>query len=88
MRDYTKLQKAGNKAGLEKLKARETKYNSLVGDVQEAYRLLVDEVEELGFEVFKHFWVGDRLKEIRHEAADVRNFADMIILACDEGLKK
>ena len=84
MRDYTELQNAGNKAGLEKLKMNEHKTGVDDIEIEYAYNRILEEAEELGVEINKHFWNKGNLEAIRHEAADVRNFCDMIILRCDK----
>jgi len=84
MRDYTELQNAGNKAGLEKLKMNEHKDGFDNIDMNYAYGRILEECTELGIEMNKSYWEYGDYEAIRHEAADVRNFCDMIILKCDK----
>lgn len=86
MRDYEKLLKAGANAQLEKLKANDHKQGWDDISFEEAFNGLVDEVKELRdafgdkptAETYK-----DGIKAIRHEAADIANYAHMIIYRCD-----
>ena len=82
-RDYKALLHAGNKAQLEKLEQNGHKegFDSLpLGDLAV---LLMGETKEL----MGAIW-SEGLESVRHEAADVANFAHMIILACDKELSK
>lgn len=97
-RNYDELLTAGNKAQLEKLKDNEHKegFNNI--DLYYANERLSEEVEELEKELYNiailegttQYFCKKKLnyKKIRHEAADVANFAHMIILACDKEIKK
>ena len=78
MRDYTRLLTAGNLAQLEKLQRNEHKKGFDDIKISYAIRRLRHEMLELEDAVF----IGDP-REIRQEAADVANFAHMLILTCD-----
>lgn len=102
MRDYKKLQDAGNKAGQEKLQKNNHKkgFNEITLCELESY--LKEEYYET-MEAFDQLWcvtnplmvnMDDReclkifLENLRHEAADVRNICDMIIYRCNQKLKE
>jgi len=85
MRDYTALFEAGNKAQLEKLELNGHKEEFDSMNVGYLFSELLDEVDELKEELEKPIC---KIKAIRHEAADIANFAHMIILACDKELTK
>ena len=97
MRDYKKLIAAGNKAQIEKLKENEHKKGFDDIDIMYAFGRADEELQELCEELYDvHTMYGVRSlypKEdidycnARHEAADIANFAHMIILKCDELLK-
>jgi len=88
MRDYKELQEAGNRAGLEKLQANEHKDGFDDIDIEYASERILDEWIELrGILQTKGIPPITRLNLIRHEAADIRNFCDMIILKCDKEIK-
>lgn len=78
MRDYEELLKAGNKAQLEKLKENKHKKGFDEISIPYAYGRMKEEMSEL----FK----ARGTENIRLEAADVANFAHMIILKCDKML--
>ena len=80
MRDYGKMFKAGKDAQLEKLVIR-THHGPFPRNIWKLYFLLIVEVFELGFEVLIM-----RMKGIRLEAADISNYAHMIILECERRL--
>ncbi len=82
-RDYDSLIKAGNKAQIEKLRENDHKdpFNTVA--LWDAYCLLRDEIEELDFEIDDS---NKDYSKIRREAADVANFAHIIILKCDQEL--
>ncbi len=98
MRDYTALLEAGNKAQLEKLRKNGHKKSFDMMDIMELFELLDIERLELDQEIYrmstyngnivKCFRANIDLTKIRHEAADIANFAHMIILACDKELSK
>jgi phosphoribosyl-ATP pyrophosphohydrolase len=78
MRDYRALLEAGNKAQLEKLKENEHKEGWDNINMKYAINRLNEEVDELI--IAKH---RGYVPEIRREAADIANFAHMVVLACD-----
>jgi hypothetical protein len=81
-RNYDELISAGNKAQLEKLKIHKDKPGNFEDiDLKWANKRIGDELWELSNEV--HAEKTDYCK-IRHEAADIANFAHMIILRCDK----
>ena len=84
MRDYKKLIAAGNKAQIEKLKENEHKKGFDDIDIMETLSLLYGEFKELEYECV----YSENIDAIRLEAADIANFAHMIILKCDELLKE
>lgn len=97
-RNYDKLLKAGNSAQLEKLKQNEHKAGLENLELKYMYKRLRQETRELWKELY---WfpflrtIGCRLlsnylyhKWVRNEAADIANFAHMIIYKCDQELKK
>lgn len=98
MRDYTALLEAGNKAQLEKLEQNGHKKGFQDVSISGAFDRLRDESYELEDELFNtmdvkgcsmKFWKQKiNIKAVRHEAADIANFAHMIILACDKELEK
>jgi phosphotransacetylase len=84
-RDYEKLLESGNKAQLEKLLLNEHKRGFENIDLNYASDRIEEELDEL--------WVEIQMKNkdfsaIRKEAADIANFAHMIIYKCDQELKK
>jgi hypothetical protein len=82
-RNYTALIESANKAMLEKLKENEHKNGWDGIDIGYTTKRIFDEYLELCKEV------GIRnTREIRREAADVANFAAMIIYQCDKKLKE
>ena len=89
-RDYKKLFKAGKKAQLEKLLMNEHKDGFECIDIEYASDRIEEEWNELSAEVMLiDTWEDEPdYKKIRHEAADIANFAHMIILACDKELSK
>jgi hypothetical protein len=98
MRDYTKLLEAGNKAQLEKLKQNGHKKGFNDINLEYATRRIEDEYQELSEEIWIithdeqciNYWHKDNkdYKKIRMEAADIANFAHMIILKCDKELEQ
>ena len=102
MRNYKKLQEAGNKAGLEKLHKNNHKKGFDKITLCDLERFVVEEYHEL-IEAYDQLWcftnpvtlgIDKRialkifLEHLRHEAADVRNICDMIIYRCDQKLKE
>lgn len=85
-RDYDILLSAGNAAQLEKLKKNEHKRGFDNIDLDYAWYRIQEEIEELREEMDAPIWRD--LKAIMAEAADVANFAHMIILKCDQELNK
>ncbi len=81
-RDYEALLEAGNKAQLEKL--RENEHKDGFDDISIAY--VMDRIEDEHMELEHAFDnVGDLgWESVRHEAADIANFAHMIILKCNK----
>ena len=84
-RDYDKLFEAGTQAQREKLLANNHKdgFDSIsigyaIGRLEEEF----DELEKA------YSTKGHTIEEVRHEAADVANFAHMIILKCDKLMGK
>ena len=80
-RDYQALQESGNRAGLEKLRENEHKggwkdisVGSLIHSIQAEVEELKQAYDTCG---------QDRIKEMRREAADVRNYCDMLIQKCE-----
>lgn len=88
LRDYEKLLNAGNKAQLEKLKMNEHKDGFDNIDIDDAFEKIGCEYKELAFEFVKKITDKEEYDKIRHEAADIANFAHMIILACDKKLQE
>ena len=97
MRDYKALLNAGNKAQLEKLEQPGHKEGFENIDIKYAYKRIRQETKELWKEIYlkpfvmmigfilpKHYI---NYRSTRHEAADIANFAHMIILACDKEIK-
>ncbi len=85
MRDYSKLLDAGNAAQLEKLLQNEHKRDFENIDLYYALGRLHNEWEELADELL----LNDLdYKAIRHEAADIANFAHMVVLKCDKEICK
>ena len=82
-RDYETLFERGTKAQLEKLVFHKTKPDFRKIDIDWAVRRCGDEVIELTEEAMMDHVDYQRL---RLEAADVANFAHMIILECDRRL--
>ena len=74
---------AGNKAQIEKLKENKHKKGFDDIDIMYAFGRLAEEFLELEREIV----FTENIDEIRKEAADVANFAHMIILRCDQILK-
>ena len=99
IRNYDDLLKAGTTAQLEKLQQNEHKRCFEDIDLIYAFNRLCEELNELTLEMFdfsfKFFPVhgDDMLKyeyfnKVRNEAADIANFAHMIIYKCDQELKR
>lgn len=80
MRDYDGLIKSANNAMLEKLKENEHKPGFIELTLKEALLGIGTETMELSQEVFSN----GALQNIKREAADVANFAAMIIYKCDK----
>lgn len=83
MRDIDALLAAGNQAQREKLEENGHKegFNDMpLGDLAV---LLMGEAKEL----MGAIW-SESTESVRHEAADVANFAHMIILVCDKEIVK
>ena len=90
-RNYKELLKAGNKAQLEKLQQNGHKKGFDDIDIDYAYIRLEVEMDELLKELLLFPSSKDRKKvyeKIRHEAADIANYAHMIILKCDKEIAK
>lgn len=88
--EYESLLSAGNKAQIEKLKANSHKSGMDNLDPCYGYDCLEKEMEELQNELLLYPLSEDKKeswKAIRREAADIANFAYMIILKCDKELK-
>ena len=84
-RDYDALLKAGNQAQLEKLKQNEHKSGFDVMTQQEISELIDEEFDELTIEMNKQ--ITD-FKLMRHEAADLKNACNFMIILCDKELNK
>ena len=84
-RDYKKLLDAGNAAQLEKLQQNGHKKGFGNIDLNYAMKRIDNESHELFCEIAM---MDKDYKAIRHEAADIANFAHMIILKCDQILKE
>jgi hypothetical protein len=82
MRNYEKLIESGNKAQMEKLRENEHKRGFDNLDVRYSNRRIKEEQQELDHAIA----IGD-LEAIRREAADIANFAHMIIYRCDSILE-
>ena len=76
-RDYSELFKVGTVAQLEKLNLYENK-GEFPTDLKLLYLLMQGEVKEVGIDLYM-----DDPEAIRLEAADVANYAHMIILECE-----
>lgn len=79
-RNYADLLGAGNNAQIEKLLENEHKGGFTGQDLIQLFLLLQEEVLELTREMVLEFYDP---RSIRREAADIANFAHMIILECD-----
>ena len=89
-RDVLSLLESGNKAQLEKLKENHHKDNWENMSFEELYDFLHAEEVELYNEVCtpEGEWIDKPdYSKIRKEAADVANFAHMIIQFCDKQIK-
>lgn len=91
-RNYKELLDIGNKAQIEKLMLNEHKkdFNELSFDY--GIKRICEEVHELVIEVLNFYKSNsdeslEYLKRIRNEAADVANFAHMIIMKCDNEIR-
>ena len=82
-RNYRELLEHGNKAQLEKLLENKHK-EDWPNEIDYTYACMDLEMKELQKEVYRGYGVD--FSKIRREAADVANFAHMIILACDRRL--
>ena len=90
-RDVLSLLEAGNKAQLEKLKENQHKDNWKDIPLKVLYELINQEEMELHneFATPNGEWIENPdISKIRKEAADVANFAHMIIQHCDKLLKE
>jgi NTP pyrophosphatase (non-canonical NTP hydrolase) len=83
MRDYEQLFQAGNSAQREKLKENEHKSGFDDIEINYAIRRISEELQEL-----KDAYLNKGLSEVREEAADIANFAHMIINKIDIELKQ
>lgn len=79
IRDYDGLLKSGNRAQMEKLQQNGHKRGFDDIDIPYAKERILEEWSELA----KAINEGQPLEEVRSEAADVANFAHMIIYVCD-----
>lgn len=86
MRDYDSLIDAGNKAQIEKLEENSHKKGFENINLSYAFHRLQEEMDELSNEIYDNLESGGRIEEIRREAADIANFAHMIIYKCDQEL--
>lgn len=86
MSNYEKLFKAGNAAQLEKLKENDHKSGFMNVDLWFAFNALSKERDELLIALLTNH-TKYKLKNVRCEAADIANFAHMIILQCDKRLE-
>ena len=77
-RNYRKLLRAGNRAQLEKLKENSHKDGFDNIDIDYAINRIQTELNELKYA--RRFYKNN---DVRREAADVANFAHMIILSVD-----
>ncbi len=84
-RDYDKLLESGNKAQLEKLLLNEHKRGFENINLDYAINRIYQEIEELHE---AHLFNDVDFSSIRKEAADIANFAHMIIFKCDQELNK
>ena len=84
MRDYTALIEAGTAAQLEKLEQNGHKEGFDNININYALKRITEEYVEAYQET--HESIIDYSK-VRHEAADIANFAHMVILACDKQIK-
>lgn len=96
MRNYKALIESGNAAQLEKLMENEHKRGFENIDIPHAFRRMSEELDEAHIEMCK-YGISNRLnvkpeksvlEAIRHEAANIANFAHMIIYRCDQELEK
>ncbi len=90
MRDIDALLKAGNKAQREKLEENRHKGGFDIDDLFITYEKLVAEVYELKEELYTELTPKKEIDYVKakREAADVANFAHMIILKCDNILNE
>lgn len=84
-RNYEKLLESGNKAQLEKLLLNEHKKGFEDIDLDYAMNRIYQEIEELHE---AHLFNDKDFSAIKKEAADIANFAHMIIYKCDQELNK
>ena len=82
MRDKQELLSKLNNVMLYKLEKRDYK-GCFPTDIMNLLFLLKEEVIELSMEVMSH---PHDCEAIQHEAADIANYAGMIVLACEKGL--
>ena len=87
-RDYDALLKAGNQAQIEKLKKNEHKKGFDNIGFTYGFIRLTEELKELEEELICLKHGLNNYETLRSEAADIANFAHMIILACDKELDK
>lgn len=85
-RDYKALLEAGNKAQLEKLNL--SKNEDKEGFEDLPVGMLTNRINDELEELYDEMPLPRNYVKIRHEAADIANFAHMIILACDKELLK
>jgi hypothetical protein len=90
--DYRRLMAAGNAAQLEKLKENGHKEGFEHIGMDYAWKRLEEEMAGLSRELRLIPLTGPgyykAIRRVRREAADVANFAHMIILTCDELLRE
>lgn len=93
MNKYKQLFNEGNKEQLEKLKQNEHKSGWDDIDIKYAFERLSHERDELLLKI-KNYNIGTihqtkiGLNEIKEEAADIANFAHMIIYKCNRLIEK
>lgn len=88
-RDYNKLINSGTTAQIEKLKENEHKKGFDNIDVYYAFKRIIEETEELKNELYQFCFKKKNIdyNKARREAADIANFAHMIIYFCDRMMK-
>lgn len=88
MREYDELLNSGNAAQVEKLKMNKHKRGFENIDIGYAEKRLNEECRELYLEIYGRIDGEFKTEKVRHEAADIANFAHMIIFKCDQLLKE